>query len=328
MDYKTAFDSIERISLWGKLISNEINGNIVTVLYNMYNNAKSCVKQQTLLSGLFSNNLGVRQGDNLSPLLFAIFLNDFELTLSKKYQGLTKIKSLSEILSNDDIEFFINMYVLLYADDTLVLAESPSELQLAMHAASEYCEQWDLHINRTKTKVVIFSRGKVKTKYDFKFGDIEIDTIFEYCYLGITFNYNGKFNRAITERMVPARKASFSLHAKARRLQLPPDIQVEIFEKTIFPILLYGSEIWGYANLEQLEIFYRKFLKRVLGLNKTTANCIIYGEVGKFPLCNLVYQRMISFWICVSEGKSTKLSSIMYNLVYKLHLNSQRCKQV
>ena len=35
---------------------------------------------------------------------------------------------LSRILCSDDIEFFINMYTLLYADDTLVFAESPEEL--------------------------------------------------------------------------------------------------------------------------------------------------------------------------------------------------------
>ena len=31
---------------------------------------------------------------------------------------------------------------------------------------------------------------------------------------------------------------------------------------------------------------------------------------------------MISFWANISEGKSTKLSSIIYNLIYKLHLNN------
>ena len=53
----------------------------------------------------------------------------------------SKINRLGSILGDEDIEFFINMYVLLYADDTLILAESPAQLQLAMHAASDYCVQ-------------------------------------------------------------------------------------------------------------------------------------------------------------------------------------------
>ena len=48
----------------------------------------------------------------------------------------------------------------------------------------------------------------------------------------------------------------------------------------------------------------------------------MYGEVGKYPVIHRVHVRMISFWIKISEGKSTKLSSIIYRLIYKLHLDS------
>ena len=72
----------------------------------------------------------------------------------------------------------------------------------------------------------------------------------------------------------------FGLNAKAVGLQLEPDIHIDLFDKMVLPICLYGCEVWGYANFNTLEIFYRKFLKRVLGLNKTTPNCIVYGEVG------------------------------------------------
>ena len=139
--------------------------------------------------------------------------------------------------------------------------------------------------------------------------------------LACVINHNGKSNKAISARLAPARKAMFGLKAKAIRLQLPPDIQIELFDKMIVPICLYGSEIWGCGKIDQLEIFYRKFIKRLLCLNKSTPNCIVYGEVGKVPLSNLVHQRMISFWINISEGKSTKLSSLIYKLIYKLHEN-------
>ena len=204
VDYRQAFDRILRVCLWQKLIANEINGNIITVIYNMYKNAKSCVKQETLISGLFTCNIGVRQGENLSPFLFAIFLNDFELFLSRKYDGLSKINTLGRLLGDEDVEFFINMYILLYADDTLILAETPVQLQLAMHAASDYCNQWGLHINKTKTKVVIFSRGRVTTNYHFKFGEIDIETVGSYEYLGVVFNFNGRLTTVISERILKA----------------------------------------------------------------------------------------------------------------------------
>ena len=197
-----------------------------------------------------------------------------------------------------------------------------------MNEVFSYCEKWSLRIStgkikgRSKTRVVIFSKGKVMTEHNFKMGNTKIDTDTDYCYLGVVFNFNGKFTKAIEERITLARKALFGLNSKAERLHLPPDIHIDLFNKMVLPICIYGCEVWGYANVEKLEIFFRKFLKRVLWVNKSTPNCIVYGETGTLPIENIIHNRMISFWIKVSEGKTSKLSTSFYRLIYKLHLNN------
>ena len=71
VDYSKAFDRINRNKLWSKLIGNGINGKILKVVQNINITAKSCLKHPTgNLSNLFPCMNGVRQGDNLSPLLF------------------------------------------------------------------------------------------------------------------------------------------------------------------------------------------------------------------------------------------------------------------
>ena len=85
----------------------------------MYHHAKSCVRSGNEISNFFSCNIGVRQGDNLCPLLFAmsIYLNDFEYHISRHYSGLQNISSqISNYLSNDDIEVFFRLFTLLYAE--------------------------------------------------------------------------------------------------------------------------------------------------------------------------------------------------------------------
>lgn len=101
----------------------------------MYNNAKSRVIFNNQVSDEFKCTVGVRQGENLSPLLFAIYLNDFERFLSKHYNGLEDIRQdIDTYLSDDDIEIFLRLYVLLYADDTIILAENPTDLQKGLDA--------------------------------------------------------------------------------------------------------------------------------------------------------------------------------------------------
>ena len=74
IDYKKAFDSINRVALWKKLVGNGMNGLILKVIFNMYDKAKSCVSCGNQQSEYFQSNVGVKQGENLSPLLFALFL--------------------------------------------------------------------------------------------------------------------------------------------------------------------------------------------------------------------------------------------------------------
>ena len=53
----------------------------------MYDAAKSCIKVGNNLSEVFHCNIGVRQGGNLSPILFAMLINEFKNNLSTQYNG-------------------------------------------------------------------------------------------------------------------------------------------------------------------------------------------------------------------------------------------------
>jgi len=60
------------------------------------------------------------------------------------------------------------------------------------------------------------------------------------------------------KQVTQAKRALFSLKSKIEMFDLPFDIVIDLFDKMILPILLYGCEIWGYEDLECIEVFYRK----------------------------------------------------------------------
>ena len=61
-----------------KLIKNGANGKCFRIIYSLYQNIKSCIVFSGSQSSFFQSYCGVRQGQNLSPALFCLFLNDLE----------------------------------------------------------------------------------------------------------------------------------------------------------------------------------------------------------------------------------------------------------
>ena len=65
--------------------------------------------------------------------------------------------------NDDQLDNFIKLLILMYADDTIILADSERNMQAALNALQVYCDTWKLEINCSKTKISVFSRGKAKT---------------------------------------------------------------------------------------------------------------------------------------------------------------------
>ena len=164
----------------------------------MYSNAKSCIRTSAGETEFFPCSIGVRQGDNLSPLLFALYLNDLEDFIKTEYKGLSYLSDLiHSTLDTDEISIFLKLYLLLYADDTIILAESVNDLQKALNKLHDYCQTWGLSINTDKTKVVVFAKGKIRIKPVLKLNNKELEVVPSYKYLGLEINYNGTFMPAI-----------------------------------------------------------------------------------------------------------------------------------
>ena len=180
-----------------------------------------------------------------------------------------------------------------------------------------YYEKWKLEVNLNKTKVMIFRKRKSKKKFKFLLQDKELEIVEKFSYLGVIFKYNGTFLDTKKKLIDQAHKSMHFIHRIVRNENIPIDLQLKLFDSMIEPILLYGSEVWGFENLKIIEQMHLKFCKRILKVRNTTPNFMVYGELGRFPLQIRVKCRMISYW-CKVVNNSSKLSSSLYRLMLSL----------
>lgn len=73
----------------------------------------------------------------------------------------------------------------------------------------------------------------------------------------------------------------FSILTQIKKLCLSIDIQLQLFDSMVKPILLYGSEVWGSENNSIIFQFQLKFYKYILKLKMSTPSVMVLGELGK-----------------------------------------------
>ena len=115
--------------MWLKLINEGVTGRFLNVIKDMYVKSKSCVVVNNQKSENFGSFAGVRQGEILSPLLFAFYINDLEGYLKGK--GIPSLKGLlstsGEVADFNErgIAIFLVILTLFYADDTIIFWTQP-----------------------------------------------------------------------------------------------------------------------------------------------------------------------------------------------------------
>ena len=122
------------------------------VVTNMYENIKSCVKANKITSTFFADQCGICQGENLSPMLFAIYLNDLEYFL---LSGGVETLHL-EILTNE-LNLYLKLLIRLYSDDTVIMSKNKINFQKCLNEFYDYCQMWILNVNFNKSEIIIFN---------------------------------------------------------------------------------------------------------------------------------------------------------------------------
>ena len=82
VDFKKAYDSIDRTLLWAKRDHVGVKGKMCSAIKSLYEQIKCVVRINGFHTELFEVQTRLRQGCLLSPLLFNLYINDLESMLT------------------------------------------------------------------------------------------------------------------------------------------------------------------------------------------------------------------------------------------------------
>ena len=302
VDLTKAFDSVNREFLWTALQRSGVGGAMLQAVKAMYANVPVCVKTSEGLSPSFQSVVGVKQGCPMSPLLFGIFMDDFE---SHMRATLGAEAAAWPILAGRLVP------PMLFADDIFLLATSAAGLQAQLHALQTYCDAKHLTVNSAKTQVVILRPGggnsaRLAAGESFTYAGEALKVVNSCKYLGLTFTQLGKtrgFANCADTLALAGRKAFFAMRRRAFELgACSVEQQCMLFDTLVKPVLSYGCEIWGVDLLTQAggssatERVHSLFCRRVQGLPRQVPSAVSLAELGRTPLHLFWTQQLVRYW--------------------------------
>ena len=209
------------------------------------------VKLEQGSTPFFKSQIGVKQGCNLSPTLFNLFINDLPDIFNR---------SCTPVTLNDN-----ELSCLLYADDLVLLSESKAGLQNCLTKLDSYTKKWKLNINFKKSKVMAFgtpTQNRLHSTSVWSINQNTLENVNEYCYLGITLHSSGNFKRAqkiIHGKALQAYHSIFKSFSNVENILLLK-LMLKLFSSIDTPIILYGCEVWGPYLLGRIK-FYASMVK-------------------------------------------------------------------
>ena len=170
IDFRKAYDSIDRSLLWLKLEDLGIGGNILNVIKSMYNDVEYCVRLNGINTEWFKVMNGLKQGCMLSPLLFNLFINNLVETINNLGLGVD--------IGQEKVS------ILLYADDLVLIAETETDLQILLDTLSGWCTRNRIMVNEAKSNIVHFRTPSIpRTDFNFSCCGKGLSVAAQYTYL-------------------------------------------------------------------------------------------------------------------------------------------------
>jgi Reverse transcriptase (RNA-dependent DNA polymerase) len=251
LDVSKAFDKMNHHGMFIKLMNRRVPVSLLSMLENWFSNCITYVKWSGSCSNSFSLTCGIRQGGVLSPYLFAVYIDDLIVDITK--------------LSIGCVSHFVPVCIVVYADDIILLAPSVTALQRLVTVCDSILQSLDLAINIKKsvcTRIgprcnapcanIVTSDGK------------SLQWVDSIRYLGVFITRHRNFKCSLHHAKQSFYRSFNAIYGKIGRTA-SEEVTLSLIKSKCIPCLLYGLDACHINNADghSLNFTVRRILFKI-----------------------------------------------------------------
>jgi hypothetical protein len=326
LDWEKAFDRIHPEALLTALRRYGVSEGFVELIANIYQEPRFTVTAAGHTSKPETAHTGIRQGCPLSPYLFLVvhsaIMHDVETQLQQQMGTLPWVHSANHPL-----------FDLAYADDTVLMGQSPGVVNKALHLIQTTAEHYNLKLNRGKCEYIVMNGKGTLTFTD----GTEVKQVKAAKYLGAIITDTARVQADLRARLARARTGMDRLSKFWAHTDISIKWKLRIYQAVFIPTVLYGMESAHFttADLQQLDSFHFQAMRKIYKIKATyytevinpqahtTKNIDIQRRSNIPPLSQTLFslqfkylghllrgtQDQLEHNVCFTEGLASRASS-------------------
>ena len=294
LDFSKAFDTVDHKILLQKLRNYGIRGIALDWFASYLSNRRQFVTIGNTSSDVRSLSHGVPQGSVLGPLLFLIYINDFNRSST-----------------------FFDFHI--FADDSNLFLSNHSIFELErlandnLYLVSNWLRANKLSLNIEKTNFIIFHPPQKKLSYTPKLTisnkRIKQENYVKYLGLYIDSSLSWKFH---VQHIAKKVKRCAGILSKIR-YYVTKDILVQLYYALVYPFLAYSLITWGNTystTLKPLTILQKRIARIINFADFNAHSSPIFANLGILKLEDLIFLDNALF---MHDYYSNQLPSVFSN---------------